>query len=572
MSNNTASPHAPLFDQLVRIRPQFQSQTVTRPVMQLTTASVGDSSRPAQDRFNAARTLVLRWIDEKHRSILGGGLPRHALNGESFAIDHPGREFAAVRLDPPPDGFDNVWAAKVEHPDNTTEGRAFARIWSVEVLLVQAGTGVVLSVRTAIHSDGRDQPPLSVPRFLREISTQIGLGDAGIPVSSKPIHVDSEDSLAQFWRHLCDPARTQAVLVLTPEGGEDSYSLNPDELARALVGIAHVVAVSEEQISAWIRLAGRSWAAFKGSVRTYKPGFDPATQEVFRHPLATAETVRNFRDGEASGAEAFGPFITRTLFGSSVDSPTARQCWTSFADIQNQRFNQEAARARAANDDRSVIRLYEEEVLRLQQRIVQSEAEVNEYNTLADEQKAIAEAAEASAYFLRAENDRLRGLLSQRGTDLDAQVPIPDTYDELPEWCDNYLAGRLVLVPRAARAVRSATYENPKLAFQALLLLSGVYRNMRLGSVGREEYDTALRTLELSESFSISSVRAGEQGDDYYVIYPTGSNRRRLLEMHLRKGTSHDPRYALRIYFFWDEETSQVVVGWLTSHLDTRQT
>jgi len=85
-------------------------------------------------------------------------------------------------------------------------------------------------------------------------------------------------------------------------------------------------------------------------------------------------------------------------------------------------------------------------------------------------------------------------------------------------------------------------------------------------------YESALRDLELSESFSISSERVGEQGDEYFVIYPAGSARRRLLEMHLRKGTSHDPRHALRIYYFWDDETSQVVVGWLTSHLDTRQT
>ncbi|WP_153114988.1 hypothetical protein [Rhodocyclus tenuis] len=289
--------------------------------------------------------------------------------------------------------------------------------------------------------------------------------------------------------------------------------------------------------------------------------------------MATLETVRSFRDGEAFGADAFSPFITRTLYSTSVDTPKSRQCWTSFADIQNQRFAQEAARARAANDDRSVIKLYEEEVGRLQQQLNQAETDANEYNTLADERKGIAEAAEARAYFLRVENDRLRGLLTQRGgTDPDAQILIPDTYDELPDWCDKNLAGRLMLVPRAARSVRGAPYDNPSLVYKALLMLAGVYRQMRLGLIGREAYEEELRSLELTESGSISSVRAGEQGEEYYVTYPSGSTRRRFLDIHVRKGTSYDPRHALRVYFFWDEETSQVVVGWLTSHLDTRKT
>ncbi len=250
----------PLYDQLSRTRSEVQSRTVTRPVMQLTTASVGDLVMPAEQRFVAAQRLVLRWIDEKHRAILGGALPPHALRGESFAIDQPGREFAAVRLDPPPEGFDQVWAAKVEHPDNTTEGRNFARIWSVEVLLVHARSEVVLSIRTAIHSDGRDQPPLSVPRFLREIAAQIGLNDAGLPIAATPYRIDSDERLALFWKHLRDPARNLPVLVLTPEFGTGEYALNPDVTANALVGVAHVVTFTENRTT-----LGCGWPAASGS-------------------------------------------------------------------------------------------------------------------------------------------------------------------------------------------------------------------------------------------------------------------------------------------------------------------
>jgi hypothetical protein len=71
---------------------------------------------------------------------------------------------------------------------------------------------------------------------------------------------------------------------------------------------------------------------------------------------------------------------------------------------------------------------------------------------------------------------------------------------------------------------------------------------------------------------SISQERAGEQGEEYFVRYPTSSSPRRFLEWHLRKGSNKDARYCLGIYFFWDDDTAQVIVGWLPSHLDNRMT
>jgi len=67
-------------------------------------------------------------------------------------------------------------------------------------------------------------------------------------------------------------------------------------------------------------------------------------------------------------------------------------------------------------------------------------------------------------------------------------------------------------------------------------------------------------------------LRAGEQGKTYFVRFPTHTDTPRFLEFHLRKGATKDVRYCLAIYFFWDEDTQQVIVGWLPSHLETRAT
>lgn len=96
---------------------------------------------------------------------------------------------------------------------------------------------------------------------------------------------------------------------------------------------------------------------------------------------------------------------------------------------------------------------------------------------------------------------------------------------------------------------------------------------MRMSVEGaKNAYDAGTKRLGLRHDGSITQERAGHEGDEYYVRYPIGTQTRHFLELHLRKGSSKDERYCLAIYFFWDDDTQQVVVGWLPSHLDNRRT
>jgi len=175
---------------------------------------------------------------------------------------------------------------------------------------------------------------------------------------------------------------------------------------------------------------------------------------------------------------------------------------------------------------------------------------------------------------LRAVNDALRAALQAKTgatADVALQTPIPSSYEDLPAWVDKYLVGRLELHPRAHRGLGKARYKDVRVVYQALLLLANEYRDMRLGVEGaKQAYERRLGTLGLQFSGSISRERAGEKRDTYFVKYPIGTQRNEFLEWHLTKGTSRDPRHSLRIYFFWHDETQQVVVGWLPSHLTTR--
>lgn len=133
-----------------------------------------------------------------------------------------------------------------------------------------------------------------------------------------------------------------------------------------------------------------------------------------------------------------------------------------------------------------------------------------------------------------------------------------------------HLAGRLILHPRAERAVAKAEYSDVKAVYRTLLILANEYRDSRMGVGTDEAFRKALADNGMDFSGSIDKCRAGQEGEADYVKYPVGTAKRAFLRYHILKGTAHEDRFCMRIYFFWDDETGQVVVGWLPSHLSNR--
>ena len=96
---------------------------------------------------------------------------------------------------------------------------------------------------------------------------------------------------------------------------------------------------------------------------------------------------------------------------------------------------------------------------------------------------------------------------------------------------------------------------------------------MRLGIKGtKESFDKRRGDLGLELGGSISETRAGQEGQTYYLRWPLHGEENVFLEFALKLGSNKDQRHTLRVYFFWDEDSRQVVVGWLPGHLDNRMT
>lgn len=135
--------------------------------------------------------------------------------------------------------------------------------------------------------------------------------------------------------------------------------------------------------------------------------------------------------------------------------------------------------------------------------------------------------------------------------------------DALPVWvADN--AEHIVILPRALNGAKKSQYQSPGTIMRALEILAGPYRRHRLGEIPLADFEAALAEEGIQLQGSVGASIAGEQGEQYFVQW---GKRRRFLDLHLLKGGGREPRYCMRIYFFWDADTQRCVVGSMPTHL-----
>ena len=539
--------------------------------------------------FAGAAHVAMDWLDAK----LPQSLPKQARDLESFDLDHHGQQ-QVMGISLPEDG---LWSVRLIQPDAPYGNRpaVAGRTWTTEVALHRSALGVRLAARVLCASAPYAMEPITLtrPRVVIDLAQKFGLREIR-PLDGQPWMLATEDDVQTLHDLLINDNRTLPIILLTqPDRRQyqlrlSDYVLDQALLARRTQGMAHVVCMPMNLGYAWTEMVGKVWSAFHGAIRTYNPRVDLDEDSPFAHPRVLPDRVLFWRHNDQEGEAAFASFlIDKMAEHAAVKSVEWGKCLffadarTRRAEVARERIKQEVLHQPHA-DEASALRsqidvlqkAHEEEVEALKAKIAEAQKDVEEFDDLSSQYKAEAERVTRENRSLQSQNDALRLAVEKKtGKNADATIAIPTAYDDMPDWVEDQLAGRLVFHPRAVQCVKKARYEDVPLVYQCLLLLAGPYRNMRLGHDGaKKAWDEGLARFELRFDKSISKERAGEQGETYFVRYPLGSNQRQFLELHLRKGTTKDDRYCMGIYFFFDEDSSQVVVGSLPSHLDTRAT
>ena len=535
-----------LSDQLGQIRPALsKGRPEVRVVCQVTAQLKGPESRQS---YETARTAVLDWLKNAQNIQ---AIPDSAWQGESFEVDSTeGRPVLAETLG-------QFWGVLYDNPDASVPGR----IWRTEAILGVGEKASLVGLRLSVISrDWGASYFKSIPKVVRNLVVAPGLKDYGYSITDEPQRILTESDVSRLVQLLESESRTRPVFVLS-ENDDGAFEIDAELLASRTAGIAHVATLGKDASWMLSEEVGHSLSVYGGAIRTYERGFDRYSARFRDHRLATAEWIRRrFLD-----SESFVGLLTRHAIDASVELPDLEERLPSFSSFRRAVAEQRLAEAKTGDKSQAeLITLYEAENKSLQSELETALQIAEEGEEKATQYKRGQEDLEAIVYGLKQRIQSLKAALTSSGKE--EKIDYPINLSEIDEWVPKYLGDNVHLMGRAIRGARKSVYEDVELVHRCLLLLGTTYRNVRLGLSSQEELSAKCAELGVEISNTGDRATLMQWRDQYEVIW---RRERQFLDLHLKKGTSHDPRLCLRIYFFWDDDLEQVVVGYMTDHLQS---
>ncbi len=540
---------------------QFQPRATRTTVYQLR----ADVQCPdgMENSFSRIIGLILPFVAKS----LYTKLPPEAAEHRSFEIQDENRQCECVAV---PERM--LWAIRFKFTSKD------GTLWNYDIALVREDDRLIFGMKidTAF---GADVKALQGKLPLLESLLGCGLLAQGRPVTANLWLVNTPEDVPELVALLEAPYRSLPVIAVsavnwkawrfTPHA--PGYLVNASYLADRVKGYAIVAQISFQAAFALTEAVGKSWSVYDGACRTYFPKIDFDNGSPAHHPGNFKDKIWFWNYEGLRGERGYTAFLIDTAHRAAS---TNRTDWSGLYFVPDARILaaelELAHAAHLANAPERELAM-QNHIAALQRKLQTAEDENADW--LGELEKATEEAEyyKQENIALRLRLDALRAhLIRQNGESPDAEIPIPNNYKVMGEWVKEHLAGRLVLLPRAERAASKAEYTEVGMVYRALLILANEYRDSRMGTGTDKAFRDALAQYSMDFSGSIDKCRAGQEGDAYYVNYPIGTSQRVFLQFHLERGNRHENRYCMRIYFFWDEDTNQVVVGWLPSHLSNR--
>lgn len=531
----------PMADALAPLRSRMPQTVQEREILRVVATVRGDDPAAAMDK---ARREVLVWAQRRS----GGRLPQEAWDGQSFEYLAGGRTTLGARIES--EGT-ILWAVRGDDPDKTMAGRT----WTNEVTLGRHGdSSTQVSLRQLV-STSETELLISphVPGLMQQIAEQCGLSVGAFPLMAQPWYIDSDSDVEELVEMLESRDRRLPVLVATgDERVEDPSAplIDANALARATLGLAHLVVLPAGWTYGLSDAFGRIRSAYHGAVRIYLPGFDAAS-DPYEHRLILGDAIGN--DPERAVTElrriAASESLRRTRLGHDVIAFAAVRS-AALRIEQERRFSEGAS-------DADQIEVLRQRLKALETEVAAAEAEGTQNFALAASEEERAKLAESQLNASRARIRILETLLNARGLNPDDDLIVPDSWDGFAEWCDQNFAGRCVLSPTARRGVRKPAFQDVPLVGRCIRWLGSTCLDRRVNGGG------SLANIPIEEG--VENAPCGIDTFDFDF-----QGRRIQADWHVKSGgNTRDPLRCLRIYYGFDAMTQQIVIADMPAHRRT---
>ncbi len=503
----------------------------------------------SEDPDEAAKTAieeVLKWAQKR----CGGRLPDEAWRKEGFEYYSGGRNSNGVRLT---SEDSDIWAIRADDPDKTVA----ERVWTTEVVVgLLPDQPARFSARLLCSTPESDlliEP--HTPGFVQQVVGACKLVRGTVPLTADAMVISGDADADELIDHLINPRRELPTFVITlPVGSEHEHPhLDVGALSRAMLGIAHVAVVHADMTWHLTERFGKFRSVFGGAVRAYMPGFDES-DDPYVHRLVLADQI-----SIAGGGARCTRWMRQLAAAESIRRAKLGRDVLAFSAIRGASLElRQTILENEGASDAVQLAAAKARLTTLEKDIAQQKADQDYYVSEYEKERERAEAAErmaqASAYRIQ----DITRLLKEKGNDPDEAIAYPETWQELADWCDQHLAGRLVLTPVARRAAKSPEFADVGAVARSLLWLANTCRDRRI-----EGGDGSLRDAVLEEGIKNAPCGADTYDFDW-------SGRSFAADWHIKSsGNTRDPSRCLRIYYCFDEQTQQIIVSDLPAHRRT---
>ncbi len=540
--------HTPFVDALHSLAARMPRVVREREILRVA-ASLGGGD--GQHSAAAARQEVLKWVEKR----TGGHLPADAWNHDGFEHRAGGRNCTAVRI---ADEIMDIWAIRADDPDKNVA----QRIWTTEVTVGhRTDQRAMFGVRLLVSSPEQELPKEpAVPGLVQQVAAQCGLDCGGVAeLVAEPWLVESDDDAERLIDMLLVPEREMPTFVLTvPEDATDPVTplLDPGPLARATLGLAKVVVLPARFTWALTDRFGKRLSVFHGAIRVYLPGFTEDANPYGGHELVLADRLATPENASGVGARlrqvAANESLRRLRLGRDVLSFSAVR--EQSLDLDRSRLEREgatetqklaAAQAQIGNLKEDLNKALDEQQW------------LSDEHGVAEDRARLAEAKLTTTVY---QIQLLTNQLKERGESPDSNLSLPARWECFADWCDKYLVGRVLLSSRARRETKAPLFSDVSIAGKCLLWLANEYREQR-----RDGGDGDLRiTIE-------NGIRNERCGADSFKF--KWQDVHRDVDWHIKNGGNTRVRdRCLRIYYFWDNASGQVVIASMPGHIRTGAT
>ena len=525
------------------------------------------------------RSIVLEWLGRGFEDRL----PRRARRGRPFTHREGDASCRAVRIRSPEK---DVWALQVERMSDPG-GHVATSITVASLRGHPARIGIEVHDRSVAPGAAVEEYPSG---SVAGIAGRIPLLQNGRRFVRDPIVIDTEEAMRGFLNRLEDPARDMPFAVASIPPDEPDMDLLAGQwtaLARALAGLAVVWVLPVEMTFRLSDTVGKPLSVYMGSWRFYRPGFNDRADQ-WQHPLVVVNRLSEeggpdmattqFRRLAAEERPRFGSGNRDTLGFDAIagEADAAPRGTLRLVSLLRNAIRRDSAvtgkepspdeetngsaRPDAVPGSGSPRDGAGEGVRVLRRKLTEALDKARKRADRHEQAQQRAEAAERKNEELQTRIEQLTGLVRSLGGDPDAAIPFPATWDQVADWCDQGLAGRVSLTGSARRALNGAEFRNVGLAARCLSWLAREYRDGRLRGGAPDLHG---RIGDIDEG--VFNLPCG--GDSFECVWNGG---RRTVDWHIKNGTgTRDPRRCLRIYYFWDDDTRSVVVASMPAHRRT---